>query len=67
MNVALLTAFAVSLLIREGKGSLSWVDPGATNPQPCQQEKPGDEYHQFVNRHVLNEDFDRDDFAQWRR
>ncbi|TWW63503.1 hypothetical protein D4764_03G0005110 [Takifugu flavidus] len=32
MNVALLTAFAVSLLICEGKGSVSWADPGVTNP-----------------------------------
>ncbi|XP_056884363.1 uncharacterized protein LOC130523260 isoform X3 [Takifugu flavidus] len=87
MNVALLTAFAVSLLICEGKGSVSWADPGVTNPQPCQQENPGDpgysyladvkvpcqeksnisNYEQFVNRHVLNESFDRKDKEQWSR
>lgn len=66
MNVALLTAFAVSLLIREGKGSISRVDPGVANPQPCQQEKPGDKYDRFVNKHILKEDAPVD-FTQWKR
>ncbi|XP_056884361.1 uncharacterized protein LOC130523260 isoform X1 [Takifugu flavidus] len=48
MNVALLTAFAVSLLICEGKGSVSWADPGVTNPQPCQQENPGDPGYSYL-------------------
>lgn len=67
MNAALLTAFAVSLLIPEGEGSVSWVDPGVTHPQPCQHKNHGYKYHQFVNRHILKPDFNPDDVKQWKR